>query len=512
MDKFITLRAAAGTFRVAQFQEREHLVVPIIALVEGVIHASNASAPELVPADTISIAPSNWNGRPVVVDHPEVNGEMVSASSSPDLLEASIVGYIFNARAEAGRLKMEAWIDVDRATALGGKALEMVERIRAKASDIEVSVGAIVSAIKQQGSFNGKPYYAVWSDLRPDHLALLSAGSTGACSNGMGCGVRAAKATETPTMITGDRSILMRLFSVLRPAAKKTEQNESDRARMNKLYDALRAVEPGFLGLDDTFSEDGIVIYSTMPEDKVMTYRRSFTMAEDGSVTLGEAEEVEAVMRYEPVKAAAAPASCGCGGAAHPAPTTLSATSEGDPVMKQKAERIAALIANTKTPFTEAHRALLENATDDQLTAFEQHADKADETAATTTPAPAATTPAATTTTDAPVTLEALVEKADPDIRAAFHSIREQSAKDKADAIAALKATGRCAFTDAELAGKALAELKALVALASAPAPAASTSGVSFAGRGVARQEAAADAKTVDRAPSLAEKFRAAKS
>ncbi|HMI90073.1 MAG TPA: hypothetical protein VK509_01865, partial [Polyangiales bacterium] len=56
--------------RTMQFESREHLVVPVIALVEGVVHAVNSDQPEYVPGTELARAPLGWNGRPVVGDHP----------------------------------------------------------------------------------------------------------------------------------------------------------------------------------------------------------------------------------------------------------------------------------------------------------------------------------------------------------------------------------------------------------------------------------------------------------
>src|SRR5262252_5208585 len=71
---------ATGQFRIETLDGREHLVVPVVALKEGVIHAVNAATPEFVPMSALAVAPQGWNGRPLVLGHPSRNGIKISAN------------------------------------------------------------------------------------------------------------------------------------------------------------------------------------------------------------------------------------------------------------------------------------------------------------------------------------------------------------------------------------------------------------------------------------------------
>lgn len=182
----VTLVTAAGAeIRSAMLDGVEHYVVPVVALVEGVIHAVNAPSPELVLAEEFSNGYQGWNGRPIVPDHPTRHGVQVSAND-PDVYEAEAVGMAFNARVAGKRLEMEAWINPSRAMR-SAKGRALLERIKNRLP-IEVSVGTFVIAEPRNGSFNGKAYSSVWRKIVPDHLALLPEGHTGACSIEMGCG------------------------------------------------------------------------------------------------------------------------------------------------------------------------------------------------------------------------------------------------------------------------------------------------------------------------------------
>ena len=64
------MRANTEASRRETFNGVEHLVVPLVALVEGVLQSSNAETPELALASEFGKHFKGWNGRPVVVNHP----------------------------------------------------------------------------------------------------------------------------------------------------------------------------------------------------------------------------------------------------------------------------------------------------------------------------------------------------------------------------------------------------------------------------------------------------------
>lgn len=183
--RHVHLQGAIGNIRTAQHEGREHLIVPVIALMEGVIHAINADKPEYVPIACLACAPQGWNGRPIVFGHPVgADGRQISANS-PSVLQQHAMGTIFNTRIENKKLMMDAYVDIEKALRVG--AGPMVEKLRTAAGMIEVSVGAFVTTENVVGTHNNRPYKARWKEVVPDHLAFLPKG-VGACSNEMGCG------------------------------------------------------------------------------------------------------------------------------------------------------------------------------------------------------------------------------------------------------------------------------------------------------------------------------------
>lgn len=170
-------------YRVAQHQGREHWVVPVVMMVEGVHHGSHG--PLLYTADELARFPAAWNGIPVMIGHPhDEEGRNVSAND-PEVLDREVVGRVYNTRLNGDRLKAEAWVDAERLKALNTTAFDAIRNGR----PLEVSVGVFTDEEETEGEWHGEQYSAVARNYRPDHLALLP-DAEGACSWDDGCGIR----------------------------------------------------------------------------------------------------------------------------------------------------------------------------------------------------------------------------------------------------------------------------------------------------------------------------------
>lgn len=321
----ITLRSSVGDIRTAKFEGKEHIVIPIVALVEGVIQAMNAPAPELVLAERFSIAPSGWNGRPVFLDHP-LDGGIPISGNSPEVLARSF-GRAFHAGVDDKRLLMEAWINEEKAEELGGEAAELISRVRAN-KKIEISTGAFIVLEEKKGTWNGVKYNGVWDIIIPDHLAILSDGSTGACSYTMGCGVRAAasvmnKDTVVPYRIVGERMSatewkrrtpeerkaaaapsLFQKFTQFIGAQAPEEMGDSD--LRDELRYVLGVADPTFRYSGDitiVYPQNNRVVYAMYEPEGICYYARTYSLDKNGEATLNDdVVEVERVTTYEPVE------------------------------------------------------------------------------------------------------------------------------------------------------------------------------------------------------------------
>jgi len=198
--RFVNLLGAVGKIRRETWEGREHLVVPVVALVEGAVRAMNAKGFEMVRAEKFGVAPFAWDGRPLMAGHP-VAGKTPISANDPRVLARSF-GRVHNTRLDNKRLCMEAWIDVEKARSMPESArvlerCEAHERGEAGAKPIEVSVGAGVTIKDESGTWGDRAFRGAWDVIMPDHLALLAEDQVGACSVAMGCGaLRAAMLTE----------------------------------------------------------------------------------------------------------------------------------------------------------------------------------------------------------------------------------------------------------------------------------------------------------------------------
>lgn len=167
---------------------RDFVVVPMVMITEGVHRGSNGSL--LYTKNELAKLPGTWNGKPVVVNHPEIQGRGVSACS-PEIYTTYKVGVIMNAkldtRSKPARLLAEAWLEEDRVNKIDKRILNAIE----KGQMMEVSTGLFSDNEMVEGEHgtgvSKKKYGGIVKNIRPDHLAILP-DKRGACSIADGAG------------------------------------------------------------------------------------------------------------------------------------------------------------------------------------------------------------------------------------------------------------------------------------------------------------------------------------
>jgi len=169
-----------GNVRNDTMEGRDFLVAPMIMMVEGVHEGSEG--PLYYPATELQKTPAIWNHKPVVVYHPQERGQGVSACD-PDILTNRKVGVIMNTTFEDGKLKAEAWLEVDRMNKVDERIATAIENNET----MELSTGLFTDNEEVEGEWNGESYIAIARNYRPDHLALLP-DIKGACSIEDGAG------------------------------------------------------------------------------------------------------------------------------------------------------------------------------------------------------------------------------------------------------------------------------------------------------------------------------------
>jgi len=181
---------AERQIRYENWQERRHLIAPVVLLTAGVHHGSAGRI--LYTQEELSRMPAAWNGAPVPVLHPTDNTGSPLSCNEPDVLENQNVGRVFRVNWEPGnqRLKGEIWIDINKAKQVCQRlsvpdAVDMIE----SGQPVEVSTGLIPEQSGESGTFGNQEYDASAHHIHADHLALLP-GGRGACAWEDGCGVR----------------------------------------------------------------------------------------------------------------------------------------------------------------------------------------------------------------------------------------------------------------------------------------------------------------------------------
>jgi len=166
---------------------REYLVAPGVAIVAGVV------GNEFVPPDEIAKAAFGFSGRPLPLYHPMQGNDYISANS-PELESKLSVGKFWNATFDGDKLRGEYWIDIAKAQAMGGEAVELLKRLQSN-QQIETSTAYGRDFDPTPGTYNGKPYAGIARNLVPDHVAVL-VNERGKCSIADGCGLLANAESE----------------------------------------------------------------------------------------------------------------------------------------------------------------------------------------------------------------------------------------------------------------------------------------------------------------------------
>jgi len=454
------------------FQGVEHLVVPIIALVEGVIHSGNAPYPELALSEEFGRIPVSWNGRPVTLNHPMRDGLNVSASESPTVFEEEALGFLFNTTLDGTKLKTEAWINLETVANASQEVKDTIARFENPAANdvVEVSTGLFVNSEASRGRFNNEQFQGIWRDIVPDHLAILPLGVIGACSVADGCGgprmnalkVNCAcqeKLNDVKIEPTTPAPITNKL--VLDPENESLERNRFLRGLKEKFAGLFFTANAG-MELSDRDTRTAIASALAAENDekwydivavfkKEFIYssswdgsldQRSYKISTDGTVALGS----------ETVRV-------------RPETTFVPVTFKEDSRMNKKA-LIDGLIANSATQFEESDRATLETMSEEVLAKL---APKETPAVNKEVPAVVAEPVAAPAVNKAPATPEEFLAAAPKEIQAVLNSGLAMHRERKDSLVKGLMANSRNTFKEDALRAMEMSTLEGLAKLADVP-------------------------------------------
>jgi len=467
----ITTLQAILPIRDELFEGRPHLVVPVVALVEGVHHGNHG--PILYSAEEIQKYVEAWNGCPLPVFHPGEYGKNMSANS-PQVIEERSVGQLFNVffDSDGAKLKGELWIDIGKADKISPAVLSLIRSGRR----LEVSTSLWTDDDWIPGEWHGEEFISTARNFRPDHLALLPGGE-GACSWADGCGVRVndadGKKLEVNEAMKNEKSGLKeKLKALIRSVADAVGlhvQELSHEELRSKIQHALDAMDnPGWLHFVREVYDDSVVYEARgnnpsetgQPAPIVKLYRRGFSVNEEGEVALkDDTEEVREEKTYVPVDNKSAI-------------VNKDHNKKKKEVVMEKKEIVDALIACDRTKFEEGDRdwlTTLETEQLDKLKAPEEKPKKEPDPKINKEEPKKETEKKESkkvepTGNEAP-TVEQYIKTAPGEIQAVLNRAVKRDQTIKADLVKALMANDRNSFSEEELKAKEIVELEHLVEL-----------------------------------------------
>lgn len=466
----------------------DYAIYPVVLMVEGVHHAVNGQ-PVYYSIEALQNSVLHWEGRPVPVKHPNINGTYVRAND-PSIEADWVVGRIYNTKVEDGKLKGEAWLEVAKTEILSPGLIMALDG----GAQMEVSTGIMVEGDGVEGVWNQEPFTQSIIQIIPDHLALLP-GETGACSWKDGCGIRANKnnideshnyeltsninkiniraqgdrdmnqlafainqlntLTEEPEQLGLLADMAFEFLDLKKAPVSFTEMENQVRLAVRSLSvpssDSLLTPSQSTYFYTREVYEDS-VIYEKEDTTGIKLYKRSYTRNADGTISLlDDVIEVREQREFVPVNN----------------------QSQGENQMADTKpccpEKVSAIISNENTAFTEADHEFLTNLSEDQLekiyttmiNAFkskkqmdEGEAKKMAEEEAKKK------TPKANTAAE-------YVSSAPPEIAALLNAGLAQLEAKKSELISTITANARNKFSADQLKGMEVPQLEAIAALAS---------------------------------------------
>lgn len=165
MYQRLTCNLVGAQKRYETLNGRRHLVVPAVMLKEGVWCGDQG--PLYYPPDELGRNIGTWNHKPLVIYHPTLNGNGITACD-PAVLERQGVGMMLNTLYN-DKLRTEAWFDEAKLKQVDPRVHEAIQNNR----PVEVSTGLFHEADKLPGEWNGKKYTGTVRNIQGDHLAIL---------------------------------------------------------------------------------------------------------------------------------------------------------------------------------------------------------------------------------------------------------------------------------------------------------------------------------------------------
>lgn len=215
---------------------KNYLVAPMVMLTEGV-HCGTEGA-GYYPANILKKNPGVWNMKPIVVYHPQINGQGVSACD-PQILSNRQVGVILNTKWKDGKLKAEAWLEEERCKAVDNRIYDAITN----EAMMELSTGLVADVDENEGEWENERYDWAITNIMPDHLALLP-DKQGACSIKDGAGF--LRLNEAKGDVNKIKEMINEIsHGIIRDALYSILKQKSDTAWIEAVYNEFFIYEDG---------------------------------------------------------------------------------------------------------------------------------------------------------------------------------------------------------------------------------------------------------------------------
>jgi len=429
------IKSEKARTRYETLEGKEYLVVPCVMMTEGVHYGS--MGPLYYPQEELSKTPAIWNGKPVVVYHPQFNGQSISACD-PDVFETQKIGQLFNTRWEDGKLKTECWIDEEKANQVDDRVMNAI----LSGQMMEVSTGLFTDNEVVEGEWNGEQFEAIARNYRPDHLAILP-DQRGACSIDDGAGLLRNQAEEN----TPEGRLSAHYVAIV----NELSHNEIWRGLSNEIGDEAWVTDV----YDDFF------IYEM--GDKM--FHQPYETKEGEVKLVGVKNEVEKIIQYQMND-----------GTLIGNKGSVVFENSFDKENKMKREEIVnGMISNEKSPWTEDDRELLMGLSDDKFALLSNEEEEKPEEEKPAEEKPAEEKPAEEKPADEEEekpaenkeqSVDEFIANAPEGMRDVLRSGLDAHKAEKAKLIEKITANKKNPFSKEQLQAKGLSELKQLATLA----------------------------------------------
>ncbi len=328
---------------------KEYRVVPVQMIKEGVLNGSSGSF--LYPEDELEKAPTAWNMKPLVSNHPPENVQ----ATDPVFLENNSFGMLMGSgyNKKTKKLGSEAWIDVEQADAVDTRIVENIDA----GTPVEVSTGLFIEVENKAGEFNGVQYDGVARNHKPDHLAILL-DDVGACSLKDGAGLLVANKSDIEEKALEEfcKKSSKAVANIVRNALSFSN---TETAISDKLHD-LFSNEDG-LWVQDVF--ESFFIFRRDGSSWKLPYTTN-----DMAVGIGDVDPVEVVRvtEYRTVEGSFV------GTVTHDKQKTIFNTKEVNTMKtkEEKLEMVEAIVNHEGSSFVKEDTEFLQNLDDDRLQSF----------------------------------------------------------------------------------------------------------------------------------------------